>query len=41
MIKAVKRGADIGIGIEHALYYAYELDAISEPVRNSLALGLA
>ena len=40
MVEAVKKGAAIGMGIDHDSY-RYELDAVSAEVRDSLAADLA
>jgi hypothetical protein len=39
MVKAVKRGAGIGMGIDHAAY-RYSIEAVPENVRRSLAADL-
>ncbi len=40
MIAAVKRGADIGMGVEHA-FYDYRIDRLDPAVRDALAKDLA
>lgn len=40
MIRAVKHGADISVGIEHEAY-AYQVDPIDAEVRNSLVHDLS